>query len=780
MAPESKKTRVAILGGGVGALTAALALTDPENPRHAEYELTVYQIGWRLGGKGASGRNAARAERIEEHGLHIWFGCYDNAFRQIRRVYGELGRPPDAPLATWREAFKPHGAIVINERTAQGWGSWLYTIPTNDMLPGEGNLVLPPWEYVTLAIRFMIEAVEGSRHASPTGDQHIDLPGPIGRLVNDLTSDLATELVGLGLRLLHAAHRAADRSDRASDALADRLGASRHGALRWLGDLFDEVSDAVEDGARELGLNAASTLLSWFMRWMWERVRGSVATDAADRHLWIMLNFAYANLRGALRDGVIERGFDHLNDYDYREWLGRWAFDDGRLMLDSAYMLSIYDAMFAYEDGDNRIPPGEVFPPKAKLEAGSAIRCGLRQFLCYKGAAVWKMQAGMGDTIFGPIYEVLRRRGVRFQFFHRVRAITPAADGRSVERVLIGRQATLTPEQADRGGYDPMIDIKGLPCWPSEPRYEQLAEGDELRERRVDLEGYAGDWPDVAELELRAGRDFDAAVLGISIGALPYIARDLIAASPRWRESVEQIKTIRTQGLQLWLDETAYELGWTTMERPIGGAYAVTPLSAWADFSHLIAREDWPARAWPQTLSYFCGPMRDEPPLQDQGFGPVAPPAGLDQRVQNEAAYATAREFVRGYISPIYPNAAVMRDKTEVDFRWPRLVDAERDAPEDERRLRSQFWKANVQPSERYVLSVPGSSRYRLPAHDPEGFANLYLAGDWIDNGLNVGCVEAATMGGLLAASALGGYPRRQDIVGLDLWPEDGEGWPDD
>ena len=40
--------------------------------------------------------------------------------------------------------------------------------------------------------------------------------------------------------------------------------------------------------------------------------------------------------------------------------------------------------------------------------------------LCYKSAIFWKMQAGMGDTIFTPLHQVLEKRGVRFEFFHRV------------------------------------------------------------------------------------------------------------------------------------------------------------------------------------------------------------------------------------------------------------------------------------------------------------------------------------------------------------------------
>ena len=41
---------------------------------------------------------------MEEHGLHIIFGFYQNFFAMIREVYAAIARPPGAPLATWREA----------------------------------------------------------------------------------------------------------------------------------------------------------------------------------------------------------------------------------------------------------------------------------------------------------------------------------------------------------------------------------------------------------------------------------------------------------------------------------------------------------------------------------------------------------------------------------------------------------------------------------------------------------------------------------------------------
>ena len=100
---EAKKTRVAVLGGGLGAMSAAFELTATRELRE-RYEVTVYQQGWRLGGKGASGRNAAIGERIEEHGLHAFMGFYEHAFALMRAAYAEWRKEPDNPFQTWQDA----------------------------------------------------------------------------------------------------------------------------------------------------------------------------------------------------------------------------------------------------------------------------------------------------------------------------------------------------------------------------------------------------------------------------------------------------------------------------------------------------------------------------------------------------------------------------------------------------------------------------------------------------------------------------------------------------
>src|SRR6202049_4446754 len=96
---SQKPVQIAVIGGGWPSISAACELTRPEHA--GKYRVTIYQTGWRLGGKGASGRGPA--DRIEEHGLHVWMGMYENAFRLMRECYAELKRDRSkCRIADWR------------------------------------------------------------------------------------------------------------------------------------------------------------------------------------------------------------------------------------------------------------------------------------------------------------------------------------------------------------------------------------------------------------------------------------------------------------------------------------------------------------------------------------------------------------------------------------------------------------------------------------------------------------------------------------------------------
>ena len=174
MPRQTGPVRVAVIGGGCASIAAAFELSRPEHK--GAYEITVYQQGWRLGGKGASGRGPSG--RIEEHGLHLWMGHYDNAFRLIRDCYEELNRnPATCPLATWTDAFKPAPHVGVTERTSDGqWRKLLACFPPSEGLPGDPYAESNPLTVQAFLGRAasllatLIQSAQGSAAAPREGD----------------------------------------------------------------------------------------------------------------------------------------------------------------------------------------------------------------------------------------------------------------------------------------------------------------------------------------------------------------------------------------------------------------------------------------------------------------------------------------------------------------------------------------------------------------------------------------------------------------------------------
>jgi uncharacterized protein with NAD-binding domain and iron-sulfur cluster len=473
------------------------------------------------------------------------------------------------------------------------------------------------------------------------------------------------------------------------------------------------------------------------------RAAEKALADALDlRRRWILLELGAAIVRGILTDGVLNKGFNAIDQYDFKEWLQRHGVSEP--VLSSAPVRSVYDLVFGFAGGDTKAP---------NVAAGTGLRNLVRTFFRYKGAITWKMQAGMGEAFFAPLYEVLRRRGVVFHFFHRVERLRLSDDRQKVDVIDIAVQATVKEDVVrEHGGYQPLRTVKGLPCWPSAPLYEQLAEGDQLRDGNINLESAWTPWRDPGRRTLRRGEDFDDVVLGISLGALPHLCQELIGARQDWRDMVEHVKTAQTQAFQIWLNRDVDALGWGGPERNQGCTY-LEPLDNWADMTQVLAWEDWPEEHQVRTIVYFCGPMTDAeripPPFTDPDF-----PATQEERVRQQAV-----EFLQTSIGPLWPHATTPQNPDGLN--WNLLVDPTGARGAD--RFTYHFWRANVDPSERYVLCLKGTTKYRLPAGG-SGFANLYLAGDWVLTNVNSGCVEAAVMAGMQASRAICGHP--QQVVG--------------
>jgi uncharacterized protein with NAD-binding domain and iron-sulfur cluster len=685
----------------MAGLAAAWRLSEPASRRELE-SVTVYQRGWRLGGKGASCRGPHG--RIEEHGLHLWLGYYENAFRILRQGYAELDRPrtdPQAPIKTWQDAMIPSETVGLEDRQGDGWHHWLGQFTPNDLLPGEPDAdgrELTIADLLRRALQLITDFID-SLPEDPTLSGHVVLSGS-----PDPPEGPTALVTGFRVSVLAAILEAS---------------ALMRGAL-------DRSSVGSSVAALDRALAATG-----------EALEALVEEDADLRRTWHLVAVMSAVVRGVLADGLVTEGrsFRSLNDEDFLDWISRHGAPPE--VADFAFIRGLYDLVFA-QGGAARAERG--------VSAGIAVFLTTKMFLEYRGAIFWKMAAGMGDVVFAPLYEVLRRRGVRFDFFHRVDGLHLSADRTRIAEVTAGRQARLAPGLDQ---YEPLIRVGDLPGFPSTPIVDQLDAGAEIEHEP--LESHFCEWPDAEARVLRDGEHFDALVLAIPVGMAPLLCRELVADRREWRAMVERVTTTATQSVQLWLREDEPSLGWRQPGTTVS-AYE-SPLHTWASMPQLIGAERWPDGDRPGTIAYFCGAL-DAP-------WPSRTPAAPYVAEHHARVRANAVDLVERKLAHLLPGTS-----SEGTFRWDLLCG--RDGHAGRSAIDTQLCLANVDPSDRYVQCSPGSDSHRLRP-DESGYDNLVLAGDWTDNGLNAGCIEAAAISGLQAANAVLGRSRYYRIAGTWL-----------
>jgi uncharacterized protein with NAD-binding domain and iron-sulfur cluster len=722
------KRRIAIMGGGVAGLTAAVKLTEDPAVRDA-LEVTVYSLGHRLGGKCASGRDLSPGKglRIYEHGLHIFAGFYHHAFQTLRGCYDALGGRGGVIAADVYDAFRPKNDIVLIEHVDGEQIPWPITFLDLPGRPGEGDAVPSVAELLREVVEALLRHFLGGEGA-PAG-LHPRAPlSTAGRLgdrlegaVRDAVAFLDDAVVD---RYLHRDARPAAAAAFDADALTalhHAVVVAHHNAL---------------DASR--GPNArlvhVVALLEAFEKDV-EPLETMFAGTAWLRRLLRGLNLALAVLRGALAGDVAHRGFDHLDAQELKDWLrdnGAWEET-----VNWGPVAAGYDYTFAYAHGD---------PTKPALGAGTALRAFLRLIFAYKGALFWEMRAAMGEVVILPLYLTALQRGVRFEPFRLVTRVEPTADGRAVGSVDVAIQAE--PKTAP---YRPLVDVGPGKGWPAEPDWDQLVGGEALRSAGVDFECAWRQPKDMPIRTLRRGVDFDDVVLAMPSPALEGVTAGLGDADPGWRAMVGGLASTRTLALQLWLARDLSELGWAWPDRVL--TVTSQPFSSWSDMSFLIDAERWPERDRPAAIVYYCGQMKEPP----------APPDPTDPAVP-DAIHAEVGRLARAWVAaeaPLYMPEAVKRDAPAgVD---PKALFAPHGSV-GAARFDWQYWRGNASPWERYVQAAPNTVGLRRRA-DRSGFANLWLAGDWTLNGLNAGCVEAAVMSGVQCARAILG----------DAAPIDGE-----
>lgn len=667
----------------MAGLSAAWRLSELGWRDHFE-SITVYQRGWRLGGKGASSRG--ENGRIEEHGLHVWLGSYDNAFALLRECYAELDRAtsdPTAPIQHWNQALIPSDNLGLADRWGGDWLVWPGRLSRNEQLPGEPDATgreMTVIAFVQRAVQLLLDFSDSLREVADVG------------LVLSTSPDLPTsppKLVPDGIRA----------------ALSSVM-------LRLPGDEHMRLLDPV--------LDAINTML--------DREH-----PPAYQRSWLLMSLVTATVQGMITDGLLTdpRGFRAINDEDFGEWILRHGAHPD--VLDFPLVRGMYDMVFGFRDGDPRRP---------------AFGAGLAVFLTgvllfgYKGAFFWKMTAGMGDVVIAPLYQALRQRGVEFEFFHRVDSLHVDVRHQAIDAITIGRQVRLA-DGIDT--YQPLTKVRGLPVFPHTPLTDQIAVGAELDS----LETYFGQRSDVETRVLRRGVDFDQVVLAVSLGMIPIVAKELIEDRPDWRDMTTHLGTVATQAFQIWLRPDDHALGWPQPGVTTSGY--VAPFDTWASMPQTLWAEDWPDHDRPRSVAYFCGALEAAWPTTQDHTQYVR---DCGRRVQAEAV-----RHLDDHVGLYLPGAV-----TEQGFAWHLLSGC--NGQRGSSALATQHVSVNIDPSDRYVQSLPGSDQYRLRS-DESGYDNLVLAGDWTDCGMNAGCIEAAVMSGLQAANALLGRSRFHRIRGF-------------
>ena len=606
--------------------------------------------------------------------------------------------PAGAPLATWSDAFKKHSYLVFAQQFKGKWHPWDFDFPVDDRVPGRDPSSPTLWQYIIRTIDFIVEHFERK-----------------------------------GMRLYIERRADSDEQRSALSRLRERFGNKvddlelfgKSLAAKILSMLVSRVRNLGDDVTRHTGADyfPITMLLRELRNWIRRELGDRLNVDLEVHRFIVVMDLAITTVKGLLTERVLFHPdkLSAIDDLDLREWLSR----QGALneTVNSDLLRGLYDLVFGFRNGEI---------DKASFAAGTAIRCIFRICLAYKGGIFWKMQAGMGDAVIAPLYLALKKRGVAFEFFHRVTKLGLSSDKRSIETISIGRQATVKD-----GDYDPLVNIKDLECWPSTPNYDQLVEGEEIRNLGANLESFYTTWNDVETMTLRVGEHFDDVVFGISLASIPYLCEELIRCDGKWRAMVDNVETTRTMAFQAWMNKDLKELGWDG-KSPVMDAY-VEPMDTWADMSELIGREAYPPSSNIRSISYFCGPMEGGIPPQSET---ETPQRALEvvKRISDRWLSSDSKRWWPKNVDP-----------ATGEFDWNSVVDA--------------YHRANINPSERYVLSVSGSTSSRLTGYE-SGFSNLYLAGDWTVNGLNAGCVEAAAMSGKIVANVLAGNPPLKDVWG--------------
>jgi uncharacterized protein with NAD-binding domain and iron-sulfur cluster len=739
---DAVKKKAVVLGAGPAGLAAAMGLIET-----GQYEVDVYSMGWRAGGKCATGREPDSG-RTWQNGSHYLFGCYHNAFALVRRAHAVLAEHQVKGFGTFGEDFVSRN-LLVGAEGYQRLGAvdtlkldrWFRYLPQNMASPGEDGKYPSPFDYVLMVFQFVTGLL-------------IDL---FLAVVSDEDGPERFDGVRFFLRILPISPFEHSTRSRVTRAVLS--------PFRWAFNLVTRAMLWFWSGVFTVLATfiLPPVVLNW-PRSFWERVRdrlvtwlGAFAQTARDRvdhwnpnaskalqRLIILFEIGVAVMIGFYEDRLYEPGgFAKIDDIDFRDWLRKHGATE--IAVWSSLITTWYDATIAYRDGQQGSPA---------CSAGVALNAMLRSLLTYKGAFAYQMTAEVGDSFVGPVVKALELMGVRFHFYHRVAQIQVDPALHTVEKITLGVQVENPPSTAAfiDFEYGPPQHRKQRQSWPHvaghsaaaaaavpplDSYYSPMPTTQRVLERRHNDESNAGD----------AG--FDVVVCALPLGIVQDVLRNadgssVASTASSWQATFENVHFSESQAVRMWFNATLAQLGWTEDPPILSGND--WPHSTWEDNSQAISIQSFPPG--PSSTLHSIATV----------FGPLETVSGSNVRsiehanLQLELAKAHAQTFLNKTLLNLWPGMRSAHSADHLD--WNLFIDLGNG--QGEQRFAWQHVVANVGPSESYVVTIPGTLRYR-PRADESGYKNLYLAGDWTRNGVEAGTVEGAIISGLKASRAVSG-----------------------
>lgn len=708
--------RIAIVGGGISSIITAFELTATPELR-AQHDITLYQMGWRLGGKLASGGNPKIGGRNEEHGLHVWFGFYDNAFFEITRCYEELAKiQPEARYKSYDEAFKPCDYTPVGHCTDDGsYGFWDFYWPVVPGTPGVYNPLPRPLVLLGSVLRWLHQRIH----------DHFDIAKFVSIEAGKLIAQFHEAFERLLAKVEHTVEPIQVLSDNWVDANFQR-------AITWIESL-DQLSDVAVYADAQLLI----AFLTQFKNHLIAAINALGFRHPDDHPIVSGVELAFTTIIGLLKpeNGWLKDfNLNRFDDVDLRAWMIANG-GNPQVVNESSILRALYDIPFAYVNGDINQP---------NFAAGSSLRWVFRTVFTYRGHAMYEPQCGFGEAVIAPYYKVLEARGVKFQFFHKLVETTVSDDKTSVQSLRFALQA-----HAIGGTYNPVSFSGGLYHWPIEPDWNQLVNGEDARKAGADFESHWNPYPPVGEVVINVGTDFDHVVIGLAGGVWKRLnavdqspVGSLLDAIPQFNAAASSLGLVATSGVQFWFNKAVTDLGWKLRPASVGGP---EPLDVWADMSQVIATEEWTGEVL-KSLHYLCGPIATT--LYSQ--------PSPDQTVTEQADALVEEmtlEWLENYGVCDWPGGK----DANGNFDWSILFDSSNAAGKD--RLKAQYLRANVAPTECCGQSLAGTTKHRVSSDDML-LKNLSIVGADTNTGVNVTCVEGATISGRKASRAICGSPQ--------------------